>query len=131
MRLIPITSFKLGHVSIFIKDVPYRLSSCFVYTIAQFSRILRFSLIYCSLFNQCLSPLTLWNTRSKKQPWCQFLRVRDLRLWCLTPLSTIFQVRYVVAISFIGWENRSTTRKPPTWWLFLRSGIFLFIGIIS
>jgi hypothetical protein len=36
------------------------------------------------------------------------------RLWCLTPLSTIFQLRYVVAISFIGWENRSTTRKPPT-----------------
>jgi hypothetical protein len=87
-RLIPIISFKLGHVSIFLKDVPYRLSSCFVYTIAQFSRILRFSLIYCYLF-------------------------KDLGLWCLTPLSTIFQLRYVVAISFIGWGNRSTTRKPP------------------
>ena len=61
MRLIPIISFKLGHVSIFLKDVPYRLSSCFVHTctIAQFSRILRFSFIYCYLFNQCLSPLTL------------------------------------------------------------------------
>ena len=35
-----------------------------------------------------------------------------LRLWCLTPLSTIFS--YIVAVGFIGWGNRSTRRKPQT-----------------
>ena len=30
-------------------------------------------------------------------------------LWCLTPLSTIFS--YIVAVSFIGGENRSTRGK--------------------
>ena len=34
----------------FLKDVPFRLSACFVPTIAQLSRILRFSLIYCFIF---------------------------------------------------------------------------------
>ena len=32
-----------------------------------------------------------------------------LGLWCLTPLSTIFQ--YIVAVSFIGVEDRSTRRS--------------------
>jgi len=35
-------------------------------------------------------------------------------LLCLTPLSTIFQLTYIVAVSFIGGENRSTLRKPLT-----------------
>ena len=34
----------------FLKDIPFRLSACFVYTIAQFSRISRFSIIYCLIF---------------------------------------------------------------------------------
>ena len=33
--------------------------------------------------------------------------------WCLTQLSTIFQL--YVAVSFIGGGNRRTLRKPPTW----------------
>ena len=32
-------------------------------------------------------------------------------LWCLTPLSTIFQI---VVVSFIVGGNQSTRRKPPT-----------------
>jgi len=38
--------------------------------------------------------------------------LRVLGLWCLTSLSTIFQ--YIVAVSFIGGENRSTRRRPQT-----------------
>jgi hypothetical protein len=34
----------------FLKDVHFRLWPCFMHTIAQFSRILRFSLIYCFMF---------------------------------------------------------------------------------
>jgi len=36
-------------------------------------------------------------------------------LWWLRPLS-VFQeyFSYIVAVSFIGWGNRSTQRKPPT-----------------
>ena len=34
-------------------------------------------------------------------------------LWCLTPISTIFQL-CMVAVSFIGGWNRSTWRKPLT-----------------
>jgi len=33
-------------------------------------------------------------------------------LWCLTPLSTIFQ--YIVEVSFIGGGNQSIRRKPST-----------------
>ena len=36
----------------------------------------------------------------------------NICLWCLTPLSTVFQ--YIVAVSFIGGRNRSTRRKPPS-----------------
>jgi hypothetical protein len=34
----------------FLKGISFRLCVCFVHTIAQFSRILRFSLIYCLIF---------------------------------------------------------------------------------
>ena len=36
-----------------------------------------------------------------------------LGLWCLTSLSTIFQI-YIVAVSFIGVGNLNIQRKPPT-----------------
>ena len=34
-------------------------------------------------------------------------------IWCLTPLSKIFQL-YTMAVNLIGGGNRSTRRKPPT-----------------
>jgi hypothetical protein len=37
--------------------------------------------------------------------------ILEERIWCLTPLSTIFQV---LGVSFIGGGNRSTRRKSPT-----------------
>ena len=54
--------------------------------------------------------MTLWDLKKKTRDaaynhiglvWCG--------LWCLTPLSTIFS--YIVAVSFIGGENRSTRGK--------------------
>ena len=36
----------------FLKDASFRLCFCFVHTIAQFSRILRFSHIYCQIFSR-------------------------------------------------------------------------------
>ena len=50
LHLISIMSFKLGHVSIPIRRIFFRPCFCFVYTIVQFSRILRFSNIYCQIF---------------------------------------------------------------------------------
>jgi hypothetical protein len=41
-----------------------------------------------------------------------YLECRFIGLWCLMPLSTILS--YIMAVSFIGWGNRSTQRKPPT-----------------
>jgi len=38
--------------------------------------------------------------------------LKRLELWCLTPLSIIFQLYHVV--SFIGGGNRITRRKPST-----------------
>ena len=40
-----------------------------------------------------------------------FFSCSMLELWCLTPLSTIFQLHHV-AVSFIGGGNRSIRRKP-------------------
>ena len=44
--------------------------------------------------------------------WNMYLNYWWVRLWCLMPLSTIFQ--YIVADSFIGGGNRSTRRKSLT-----------------
>ena len=38
--------------------------------------------------------------------------VRLVGLWCLLPLSTIFQL-FIVAVSFIGGGSRVTQRKSP------------------
>ena len=40
--------------------------------------------------------------------------IEGLELWCLTPLSTIFQLFYIMMVSFIDGGNRSTWRKPLT-----------------
>jgi len=46
-------------------------------------------------------------------PWYQYnitLLHIDLGLWCLTQQY----ISYIMAVNFIGGENRSTWRKPPT-----------------
>ena len=40
--------------------------------------------------------------------------ITGLGLWCLTPLSTMFQLSYIVEFSFIGGGHRNTKRKLPT-----------------
>ena len=37
-----------------------------------------------------------------------------LEFWCLTPLSAIFQLPYIMATSFSGGGSQSTRREPPT-----------------
>ena len=45
-------------------------------------------------------------------------------LWCLTPISTIFQL--YCGVSFIGGRNRSIRRKPPIY-----ASIFLFVYLFQ
>ena len=52
---------------------------------------------------------------TEKQFWSRlffiFCVYIGLGLWCLTPISTIFQL--YCGVSFIGGRNRSIRRKPP------------------
>jgi hypothetical protein len=48
-------------------------------------------------------------------PAFMYVKVLDggCGLWCLKPLSTIFQL-YIVVVNFVGGGNWSAWRKPPS-----------------
>ena len=82
----------------FLKDAHFRPCFCFVHTIAQFSRILRFSNIYCQIFRKV--PLR----------W---------RKWCTTEFRMHYfndRVRKVPNIYYFGaifWNHDQEKKKLP------------------